>query len=661
MKTVYILILILVGGFVSPIYSQILDGQNRQIVTTNEGIQVTLIGEKILGSEVKSNNYYYLPTNLRLSSTIDGTPQFLFVQYGSDNNTSNIDSSGGLVHLLMEFGLTKSMENAVLSKLKKTIPLAKILGAATVTLGSSESIQLVTSLFDSTNDQKTLFSKSAPVLPGSKIAFSAKLNEVNSQIFAKTIGKNSSTTDLSIVLNYKYDEIMPAFKGYIIEDWSKLDSIYKNEQIKYEKKTPWWQTVFNIIKPLADGAISKYTGIGSTLGGIGDHSKVKYSELKEIYSQLEEAKVIQYVWEQYMTNQQIDSVRDYFFSYFKNRFTSETKDPPSGDNTNSLNTNSDNHAQSTGGGPYNDAIKNELYKSRSFSFKDEFYNVIKQKKTNKIDLRASFPIQRDFTLTENILKWSSSFINNDKCIYRVIASDPLYGNREINVMMDGVAKEMIDKMINYVAVDIRKKRSQEGYFDFSTQTIFDQSTLNEGYKKSFSISKVMEGDTKPFEYRVKWSLKGGYDYFEGDTSWLKGDWLGISLNAPIEPLKVTLNSDLKDFGIESKIRSVELQMRYIQFGKEKGRSILMKSSFPGEEISDTIYLDRNSKGYIYRLVYNHKELGNLATEWQSYTKFDRIDAYLPDDIINNNTIALKIMKDSYLREINKSYNSIINK
>lgn len=681
MKNVILIYLLFIMNYQG--FSQILDSENKVIVELSDKSKVILYGAKILGSEQQSNNYYYLPTNLRLSQNRNGTPQFLYVQYATDDKLNTKDTSGAILHLLLELGLTKELEAEVKSGLRKKKPGSILMGPAVVIPDGENSVQLISSLVADKNDQHVILTKRAPTMPGSKIAISAQLNSLNSQILAATFNQTKSITDLSLSLYYKYTLSMPAVNGYIIEDWSKIDSLYNKEKIKYSRKTPWWQTVFNAVKPLAIAAGS-FANPGGTaaamLGGVGkmdlgDNSKYSYSELKDIFHDLQEAKIIQFVFEetQVENEEKIKIIREMFFDYFKDRFTKASADAPNqnaiptastdnpGIKSGALNSNSLDPATIKNNNEI-DPIKNELFKKKSFTFKSEFYSLIKQRSTNKINLRVSLPVQRDFSITENMLSWYNAVKDNPKCMTKVIAADPLYGNREINVMLDMDAQDMFKKVVNYVSVDIRKQRSQNGYFDFSTQTTFDKNTLElpEGNKKSFSISKIMDQDIIPFQYRVKWSLKGGVDYYEKDSIWQKGDWLGISLNSPLTQQKLIFETDVERL-IEQNIRYVDLEIRYTRFGKELDHNIRMRSTFQGESIIDTIYMDKSSPGYIYRLVYTHKDMGKLATEWQPNLTFERIDANIPPEIVNKETPLInklieqfKVKYKNNLQEIYKT-------
>ena len=88
----------------------VLDDENRLDVALKDSTHVTLFGEATSTPGVKTANYYYLPPNLHLSKRPDGTPEFLFLKFTTDARTDQGGVSGGLMHFLMEWGLTPEQE-----------------------------------------------------------------------------------------------------------------------------------------------------------------------------------------------------------------------------------------------------------------------------------------------------------------------------------------------------------------------------------------------------------------------------------------------------------------------------------------------------------------------------------------------------------------------
>src|SRR5439155_22055316 len=76
----------------------------------------------------KTENYYYLPTNLHLSKRPDSTPEFLFLKFTTEARAEQGGVNGGLMHFLMEWGLTPEQEAELKEKIKEDHPKAMVVG-----------------------------------------------------------------------------------------------------------------------------------------------------------------------------------------------------------------------------------------------------------------------------------------------------------------------------------------------------------------------------------------------------------------------------------------------------------------------------------------------------------------------------------------------------
>src|SRR6186713_2560141 len=107
------------------VFPQVLDSENKIGITLSDGIQVVAYGRANTASSSSydkfSNEYYYLPTNLRLSKKDDGTPEFIFVKYTTEENEAAGGVQGALMHFLMEWGLTPDQEKELQQKIKEKI------------------------------------------------------------------------------------------------------------------------------------------------------------------------------------------------------------------------------------------------------------------------------------------------------------------------------------------------------------------------------------------------------------------------------------------------------------------------------------------------------------------------------------------------------------
>ena len=109
MRKCLILVFALVTGISLISNAQVLDSENVIGLTLSDGTQVLALGRANTVSSGDrygkfSNEYYYLPTNLRLSKKPDGTPEFIFVKYTTDEAASAGGVQGALMHFLMEWG-----------------------------------------------------------------------------------------------------------------------------------------------------------------------------------------------------------------------------------------------------------------------------------------------------------------------------------------------------------------------------------------------------------------------------------------------------------------------------------------------------------------------------------------------------------------------------
>ena len=213
---------LLIGLLTAPASAVVLDDTNRITIQLQDGTQVILLGEAIALSTERSNRYYYLPVNLRLSKRPDGTPEFLFLKFTSEKSAAQGGIGGGLMHFLMEWGLTPPQEEELRATLKAR--KAELIGAAPLDeAGEGGSFQIVSAtLSDKGMATALVTSGKAPLLPGGKAAAASRLTADGAQLLAATFEKTKSITDVSIALNYGYQTLMPAARGVVTVDWSKL-------------------------------------------------------------------------------------------------------------------------------------------------------------------------------------------------------------------------------------------------------------------------------------------------------------------------------------------------------------------------------------------------------------------------------------------------------
>ena len=213
----------------------------------------------------------------------------------------------------------------------------------------------------------------------------------------------------------------------------------------------------------------------------------------------------------------------------------------------------------------------------------------------------------------------------------ITLNDPFFQHRDINVILDLDAEDMMGKELNYVTVNLRKQREAEGAHDFNTAITFDRTFFEaNGNRITRTYSKGKDEAPERYEYKVQWSLRGGNVYPQ-DTTWTKGDWQGITLAPPVRARPIRFEADLDDLQ-NLGIRNVTLQLRYKKFDREieTNMNISLYSKTPYAE--KTIYMDKDTRGYAYRLVFTHERKGVLAMPWESKINTEYVFAVVPEEL-----------------------------
>jgi hypothetical protein len=271
------------------------------------------------------------------------------------------------------------------------------------------------------------------------------------------------------------------------------------------------------------------------------------------------------------------------------------------------------------------------------------------------------PVKRSHQMVNNLASTYDMVKNNKKCVNSVNLNDPFFQHRDINFIVDLEAMEIFEKEVNYVTVNVRKKRSSGN--DFKDHiTITKDFIENNGSLAEMTYARGDDRNSDIYEYKAQWSLRGGNLYPE-NPQWKKGDWEGVTLATPIKPRMIEFEADLDELKENGIVRAT-LQLRYYKFGKEVETNIPMTVSKGEPLIEETIFTDANTNGYVYRLILTHKEQGKLAFDWKSKINDNYVYASLPDglkdlksDLINDAKEAgkniLDVTKDKVLNKFSE--------
>ncbi|MDY8138113.1 hypothetical protein [Aquimarina sp. 2201CG5-10] len=201
-------------------FAQVLDIEKGIRIALSDSSEVQLY-KKIDAFDENSQEYYYLPTHLKFSTSKDKAPEFSLLMYEEENK-----NKGAILHFLVSWGLAKEQLEEVDLALKNAKGEdARLMGAVIPELDQEQTqlyIKGASPLVSILNNSITAIGKTT-VFPNSKIAGSFKLNSEESQTFNKAIQENSeSLKETFLAMNFvisfrKNKEVYPQKISYQLE------------------------------------------------------------------------------------------------------------------------------------------------------------------------------------------------------------------------------------------------------------------------------------------------------------------------------------------------------------------------------------------------------------------------------------------------------------
>lgn len=607
----------------------ILDSQNRVDVTLDDGTTVILFGKAKTRSNSFSNQYSYLPCNLHLSKRPDGTPEFLFLKYTTEEREDAGGTQGALMHFLMEWGLNDQQLKEAQSKLRaKLNGLNKssrskyrgvrnpvIIGAADVDVEDGNSFRIISSVLTDDGMAKVVASGNASPLPGSKIAVAAKLDKNAAQLLAATFEKNRSITDVSLELSFNYNVLFPAVDGKIVIDWMKVQETIESFSSTYTHDD----------RDTKSGSDDRYT----------------YNEVDSLYQKAIEKKAVIFEIDKNTTNDETaDKIVESFMSVFTEALTDR--------DASAVNPPAQEEAEERPNTRYgNSYVYNSSKAEKRYDRKREVYN-----------LKYRVAIPKYIPLTGNLGSWYDGVRDNPNCIASVNLNDPFFQHRDINLILDLKAEDMFGKEVNYVTVNVRKRRSNGN--DFEDHVTIDRDYLKErGVRAALTYARGEDKNPGVYEYKMQWSLSGGQIYPK-NPQWIVGDWEGVTLAAPVLPRAVELEADIDELA-ENDIVRVTAAIRYYKFGKEVETNIPLTVSKQEPLIEETFFTDRDTQGYAYRLIFTHKTEGKLALPWETKINDDYIYASIPEELRDSESELFKEAKETGKNILESAKDKVLDK
>lgn len=591
--------------------AQILDFQNKLSIPLDDGTTITLYGKAKKLSNEFTGEYYYLPANLRLSKRPDGTPEFLFLKYTTEERTDAGGVQGALMHFLMEWGLTAEQESALEGKLEEKIKdivksssnspfqnviKPKVMGPVNILSGTEDSFQIISATLTSDKFTPNLVKTgTASNVPGAKMAVASILEKNGAQLLAATFEKNRSIADVSINLRFRYEVLAPKINGKITVDWKKFSSLYDQSSRDYTHRDEDDETLPGG-NGLGDDIITD-SEFGTLISEMRETNIVKVElDIGEVDNPIAQ-KVVE-VFMEFI----ISSISDKELEGFKPATASEDEEE----------------------NPYEPSSSLYKYSINKFKFEQK-----RARNTEIYNLNVRLPIEQEVTITENLASWYDHVKHNPKCVAAINLNDPFFQHRDIHFILDLEATEMFDQEVNYVTINTRKRRSSGN--DFADRVTIDKKFVEEnGINASMTYARGDDNNPDAYEYQTQWSLRGG-KVFPDNPQWLKGQWEGVTLKPPVMPRKIEFEANIEELK-DMDITRATLQIRYKKFGREVESNLHLSPVRQEQITSQMLFMDRDTKGYVYRLVFNHKTEGKLVLDWSSKINDNYVYAVIPNQL-----------------------------
>jgi hypothetical protein len=588
----------------------VLDDENTMQILLQDGTQVKLYAEAGATPGAKTHRFYYLPVGLRVASRPDGTPEFLFLKFTTEEAAGPKAVSGAILHFLMQWGLTPKQEQELTAMLKQKFADAELAGAVPMDVEGDGSFQIVSAtLSDKGFAGSVMTTGKAPSI-GQSAAVGARLDAQGAQLLAATFEKTRSITDLSVALNYTYQTLMPAARGRAVIDWTRIQKEFKQLAADYARTRTGTSTTSFLGVPLSSRPTYSYS----------------YNEMRSEYEYLVQKQAIKVEFDEVLADERVAKIREAFFQFFLNNMATPVKDeqPPAP---------SDKEKESSP-----DIKYGNRYKYKQTALKNAFARGIQT-----FDLNYRLAVRRPFQIVGNLASWYDAVRNNPRCVSAVNLNDPFFQHRDINFIVDLDAKDIFEQAVNYVTVNVRKRRSSGN--PFSDRVTIDTKYLKEkGVTATMTYARGEDRDPDTYEYQSQWSLRGGKVYPQ-NPAWKKGTWEGVTLSPPVSVRTIEVEGDLAAMKA-SDITRVTVQVHYPRFGEEVEENIQISPAKNEPIVTQRIIMDRGARGYAYRLIVNHKTEGKLVLPWTARVGDDYIYAAIPEELLKDGSAMKDEAKQS---------------
>lgn len=239
---------------------------------------------------------------------------------------------------------------------------------------------------------------------------------------------------------------------------------------------------------------------------------------------------------------------------------------------------------------------------------------VKQSGTFHFDMNKYLPDNRTFPFQQGI--GNMSRLKADPRYFRQInMDDPLFKQREIVAMVDGVNAQDFGQFVNFVSVQMKKTHASGEITNDEVR--IDRNNFNKegnnfkllyGWKGDDDRSRWME-----YEVQATWSLFGGKTVVD---PWRKTTSGAIGLTPPYRRRTVTIDGNPETLQ-QADVRAVTVQLFYDLAGSEQSKQVTLNVAKGQAAEKVDILMPANATNYAYQMTWQLKGNRTLSTPKQA--------------------------------------------
>lgn len=520
-------------------------------VNYDEG-RLLINGVQLLQDSNDASAYYYLPDYPRISVNENGNFELMCIKYIGQDQKAN----GGLFHALIQFDLPEEVVKTLETELKKVVGNGHIAGPVPLSqvLDNGESgmasFKVVSSILTNTEGDNPFTSNlitsgHAPLLPGSKAAIAAKLNQEGATLLWESL--MGETSDVSVVVNGYYEAKVKAYNAVITAEMSTVYEHFSKVASFQEHYTK--RQLRKITDEMVQDQVLKIE--------VFDRSKslnVKTEDMDGILNVI--------------TDKLTELMFDASVGWAKQpeKETAVEQGQIAGRQERGW------FSKVFGGAQNEEYVTDDqlVLKKREDIKVNKFYLNLSKSTTIKVPIISTGNIGGLYTVMNNV--------NKDQYFKVVNLEDADFTKRDIIFQMDGDYVQSFNEILNSVTVTFKKVYG-DNQPDITRDVVIKRDDLIKGvdYKTiTYPRLGTAQSDWLNYEFKISWNLKGSDKslVFPSGDKWTKSNEAIVALNPPFTKKAIQIDADRSAFK-DANVNSATVNFYVILNGKPASQRMLI--------------------------------------------------------------------------------------